>query len=186
MTLTEKQKRGLWIVTLYPVAVFVVALLLALILPSTAGEGELSYSTVLATVVAALILLINHLALMTATERCRVCFNLFATPEEWQAANAEPEQASSLAKQELQRTHNAHRNATENTVPFAVLLVPFLMLNPPAITAWVWLMLFSVGRLGHGWSFLFAKDNLRGLFMTLSLLGLCGMSATMLLGMVAY
>jgi glucose-6-phosphate isomerase len=52
--------------------------------------------------------------LMTATETTPVRYKLYATPEEWEASDDNKQDATQVARQELERAHNAHRNATEN------------------------------------------------------------------------
>ncbi|WP_365772434.1 MAPEG family protein [Roseibium sp.] len=87
--------------------------------------------------VAAAGLLANHSWLMTSTELTRSRFELYATPEEWTAAGKSRSQADQKGLEELERRHNTHRNATENTVYFAFLGVVFALVSPPAFAAFV-------------------------------------------------
>ena len=70
-----------------------------------------------------LLLVINHTVLMTTTELTRLKYDLKATPEEWAASDHNRADITAEAETELERQHNAHRNATENTVYFAMLAI---------------------------------------------------------------
>ena len=138
-------------------------------LPST----ELFTALVIATV----LLLLNHTWLMTTTELTRAQFKMYSTPEEWEAAGLNPEDASTEGIHELKRRHDTHLNTTENCIYFVLLAMLFSISSPPTVTAQVWIVGFAVARLGYTRSFLSGKDNARGLFMTLSLLSLFGMAS---------
>lgn len=71
---------------------------------------------ILGLVVSAVLLVINHTWLMTTTELTRVRFGMHATPEEWAASGEQPENAPAEGLRELDRRHNIHRNATENSI----------------------------------------------------------------------
>ena len=134
-------------------------------------------NSVRALVAAAILLLVNHSWLMTATEVTRARFKMFATPEEWIASGTKSQDASAAGLRELKRHHNAHRNATENTVYYALLSFIFVMVSPTTIAALIWLIVFPIARLGHTYSYLHGRDNARGVFMTLSLLSVYGMGS---------
>ncbi|WFE92092.1 MAPEG family protein [Roseibium porphyridii] len=145
-------------------------------LPST---GLLS-----AFVFSAALLLANHTWLMTATELTRVRFGLHATPEEWEASANAREDVPQVGWQELERHHNAHRNATENTVYFALLAAIFCLVSPPLAACWVWILGFAVGRCGHSRCYLTGRDGLRGLFMSVSLLSLYGLATYLIVAVM--
>ena len=46
----------------------------------------------------------------------------------------------------------------------------------------LWGLGFPLGRLGHSWGYLYGKDGIRGLFMTISLLSQLGMVTYLILG----
>jgi len=143
-----------------------------------------SQQTLAVLVAAAALLLINHSWLMTSTELTRSRYGLFATPEEWAAAEKDRSGASAQGLQELERRHNAHRNTTENTVYFVFLAVPMAMISPSYPAFVVWVCGFGVARLGYTCSYLTGRDGLRGLFMSGGLLSLYGMVGYLLLAMV--
>jgi len=138
-----------------------------------------------ALVIAGTLLVLNHTWLMTATELTRLKYNMHASPEEWAENNARKEDVAEQGWIELDRHHNAHRNATENTVYFGVVAVIFSVVSPPVLAAQIWLVGFSVARLGYTFSALRGKPGLRGLFMSLSLLSLYGLTGYLVLSVVA-
>ena len=71
---------------------------------------------------------------------------------------------------ELERRHNTHRNTTENTIYFTLLALVFVLVSPTTVAAQAWIVGFAVARLGYTYSYLAGKDDVRGLFMSLSLL----------------
>ncbi|WP_428642149.1 MAPEG family protein [Roseibium sp.] len=131
---------------------------------------------ILALIASLLLLLANHTWLMTSTELTRLKYGLHATPEEWDASASNRSDVSDEGIRELERRHNAHANATENTVHFALLAFLFSIVSPPPAAAITWLVGFSLGRLGHTWSYLAGMDNARGLFMSISLTSLYGLA----------
>ncbi len=163
----------------YPFVVLLISLLLNLFIfgiePFFASLPTKPVFVVAA--IAAMMLAANHSILMTTTELVRTRYGLHATPEEWVASDDDPDKASGLGIQELARNHNTHRNATENTVIFAVLAPLFIMCSPSAIAAAFWLVGFGIGRLGHTYGFLKGREGIRGLFMTVNLLSLYGMAS---------
>ena len=130
------------IVTVYPFVILILSLVvnyfafgvspLLVSLPSTQIVGLL--------VIAAVLLVVNHSWLMTTTELTRARFNMHATPEEWEASAALLEHVSEEGWRELERRHNAHRNATENMIYFAVLAGIFVLVSPPALAAAAWII----------------------------------------------
>jgi len=175
----RRQRRMARIVTLYPVAVLLVALALNVfafeVRPYAAALPSAEVMRTL--VVAAGLLVLNHTWLMTATELTRGQFKMHATPEEWAASGATPEDAPRIGVRELERHHNAHRNTTENTVYFSLLAVVFILASPPSIVAHAWIVGFAVARLGYTYSYLRGRDGARGLFMTLGLLAMYGIAS---------
>ncbi len=75
---------------------------------------------------------------------------------------------------ELERRHNTHRNTTENTIYFILLALVFVFVSPTTVAAQAWIIGFAIARLGYTYSYLAGKDNVRGLFMSLSLLSKYG------------
>ena len=109
---------------------------------------------------------------------------MFSTPEEWAASGALRQDASEEGLREVERRHNAHRNTTENMTHFVLLSLVFVMCSPPALAARVWLIGFPLARLGYTHSYLAGRDDLRGLFMSLSLLAMYGIASYLLLSFV--
>ena len=143
-----------------------------------------SVEIITALVLSAVMLLINHTWLMTTTELTRLKYNMHATPEEWAASKYGKDDVSQEGVQELERRHNAHNNATENTVHFVLLSLLVCIVSPAALMAQVWFLSFAIGRLGHTFSYLSGRDGLRGIFMSVSLISLYGLSSYLLLSLV--
>ncbi len=184
--LDNKQVKTIKIIIAYPFGVLGISILLNLLLLDihSIKIGIPIAPIIYAIAIAALLFVINHSWLMTATELVRVKHRMYATPEEWEASGTRWEDISQSAKQALDRVHNAHRNTTENTVYFLLLLVPFIFSTPPVNTAYVWIIGFAVARIGYTYSYLYGKDNLRGAFMTLSLIAMYGLASYLVLSMV--
>ena len=134
-----------------------------------------------AAVVAGLMLTANHSWLMTATELTRARYGLLTTPEEWARSGRSVDETPTSAAAELARNHNAHRNATENTVHFVWLATLVLMSGPPPAAALTWLVGYALARLGHTYGYLFGHDGLRGIFMSFSLVALYGLASHLVL-----
>ncbi len=184
--LDDRQRRGMAIIIAYPIVVaFISAVLNFFVLGVEpyiiALPPEESIYALVATVI---LLTINHSWLMTATELTRVRFMMYATPEEWAASGMKKESATKLGIEELERTHNAHRNTTENTVCFALLSLVFILSSPGVNALIVWLVAYSVARLGYTYSYLTGKDGARGLFMTVSLLCMYGIATYLAISLV--
>ena len=178
--------RTVVVVKLYPVGlILLVVLVNGLVLGVEAPAAALpSNETLVVLIVAAALLLIDHTWLMTSTELVRVRNGMHSTPEEWAANGRRREDVPEQAWRELERRHNAHRNATENTVYFALLSALFVVASPAWTAALTWLLTFPLARLGYTYSYLSGKDGLRGLFMSLSLLALYGMATYLVMGLV--
>jgi len=141
--------------------------------------------TVMATLVfAAVLLLVNHTWLMTETELTRARYGMFATPEEWAAAKKQRSDASTRGLDEVERRQNAHRNSTENMVHFALLTVLVAFASPSVPAVLTWIGGYGIARLGYTYSYLSGHDNLRGLFMSLGLLGLFGLASYLVLALL--
>ncbi|MDP2575889.1 MAPEG family protein [Vibrio penaeicida] len=184
--LDEKQRKFSRIVIFYPLGVFVVSLLINWVFldvrPLTASTPDNSINGSLA--VSGVIMLINHVWLMTSTELVRVRYRIYATPEEWKASDSSIEDVSDVGWQELERVQNAHRNTNENTVYFLALVLPFALSSPPSVTAYLWIVSYALARLGYTYSYLSGRDNLRGLFITLGLLSLFGIASYFLMALL--
>ena len=175
----QRQLRTMLMVKGYPIAVLLVSVVLN---GFVFGIGQIDVSLpstecVHALIIAAALLIINHTWLMTSTELTRVRFNLFATPEERSASGTSQEDAPEEGLQELDRRHNAHRNTTENTIYFILLAFIFVLVSPTTVAAQVWIIGYSLARLGFTFSYLTGRNSARGLFMTLSLLPVYGMAS---------
>ncbi len=143
-----------------------------------------SNEVIAALILSAVLLLANHTWLMTSTELTRLKYNMHATPEEWETSEYVKAEVSLKGLQELERRHNAHGNATENIVHFVLLAVLICVVSPVTIMAQVWFLSFAVSRLGHTFSYLSGRDDLRGIFMSVSLVSLYGLASYLLLSLV--
>ncbi len=85
---------------------------------------------------------------------------------------------------ELERRHNTHRNTTENTIYFILLVLVFVLVSPTTVAAQAWIVGFAVARLGYTYSYLAGKDGARGLFMSLSLLAMYGIASYLVMSLV--
>ncbi|WP_104402673.1 MAPEG family protein [Vibrio penaeicida] len=177
--LDEKQRKFSKIVIFYPLGVFIASLLINwLVLDVNAFNASIPDKSIIGSMaVSGVIMLINHVWLMTATELVRVKYRIYATPEEWKASDSNIEDVSDVGWQELERVQNAHRNTNENTIYFLALALPFALLDPPSVTAYLWIVAYALARLGYTYSYLSGQDNLRGLFMTLGLLSSFGIAS---------
>lgn len=182
--LDNKRRRGILLINLYPYVILIIAALINLAFFSVTFKFEIPTSHHLAAIsIFALLICINHSWLMTTTEITRVKFKMYATPEEWRASGTSINDISEQGKLELGRQHNAHRNLTENLTIFLALAIPFILTSPPKILSYIFLIGFAVGRLGHTYSYLNGMDNLRGLFMSISLLSMYGVASYLILGL---
>lgn len=164
------------IIIAYPFAILTASLIVNLVLGVSPMTVALPTEPVVtALIIAAALLVLNHGWLMTTTELTRLQHGLHATPEEWAQSGTRRENASPLGLQELERRHAAHRNATENTVLFALLAAIFSITSPSALIGYMWLVGFAVARLGHTYSFIQGRDGLRGIFMSASLVAMFGL-----------
>jgi uncharacterized MAPEG superfamily protein len=184
--LSDSQRRTMRIVSAYPLVPLIVGIALNLFafgvtplivaLPSTA--------CVTALIIAGVLLAVSHTWLMTSTELTRVRFKLYATPEEWATSGTSPRDVSEVAARELERCHNAHRNTTENTVYFTLLAVAFVLISPTTLAAQTWLIGFGLARLGYTYSYLAGNDNVRSVFMTLTLLATYGIASYLVMSLI--
>lgn len=144
-----------------------------------------SPEVIFALTVSSALLIGNHTWLMTTTELTRVRFNMAATPEEWAEKGANRQDTPRLAVEELERRHNAHRNTTENMVYFVFLVLLIVFVSPATLTVLVWAVGFGIARLGYTYSYLSGRTGARGLFMSLSLLSLYGMTSYLVMAAFA-
>lgn len=184
----KRRQRNMMIVKAYPFALLLIGIALNFFVfgISPLAPALPSIGPIHALVVAAVLLVINHTWLMTTTELTRARFKMFATPEEWAASGTSQQSAPGEGVRELERHHNAHRNTTENTVYFVFLALIFVMVSPTIYAAYVWVAGFAVARLGYTYSYLKGKDDLRGLFMSLSLLAMYGMASYLAMSAFLY
>ncbi len=173
------------IIKLYPVGLLIIAAFINWLMGIQPIRIALPEHTAMLVLLSAVVMLVfNHTWLMTTTELTRLRFGLQTTPEEWKAKGLDHKSASELGIQELQRHHNAHRNMTENTLLFSLLAPLFLFTSPVLMAIYVWLVGFALGRLGHTLAYLSGNDGLRGIFMSISLLGLYGMVSYLMLALL--
>lgn len=174
-----KKRKFFWIIVAYPFVLLLLGLLANLFLFGVEPAViALPSSAVLASLAAsALMLLVNHAWLMTGTELTRLKYDMHATPEEWVASGRAREDVSKEGLEELDRHHNAHMNATENIVYFAIFALLVGIITPVVLAAQVWIVGFAIGRLGHSFSYLTGRDGLRGIFMSVSLVSLGGLAS---------
>jgi len=180
MSSDQKRKtRYTKIIVAYPFALIAISVLANVLLfgVTPAVVALPTFSLVAALVASAILLLVNHTWLMTSTELTRLNYDMHATPEEWAASGHLQSDVSAEGARELERRHNAHRNATENTVHFAFLALLVGGVSPVTLAAQVWTIGFAVGRLGHSFCYLTGRDGARGAFMSVSLISLYGLAS---------
>jgi len=179
LELTKKQRKGMLIIIAYPLVLIIIATLLNVFaFGSNPVDLSLPSREVLTLlIIASVLLVVNHTWLMTATELVRVRYKMYATPEEWLENGLNKKDTPEVGFTELERVHNAHRNTTENTLYFILLSTLFILSSPTQASAMAWLIGFPVARLGYTYSYLSGKDNVRGLFMTLSLIAIYGLAS---------
>ena len=182
----KRQKRTMSIVVIYQIVVILLSVALSIFVFKvhpfvvTLPSNELFQTLIIATV----LLVLNHTWLMTATELTRARFKMYSTPEEWLASGTNREDATKKGISELERHHSTHQNTTENVVYYVLLALIFVFSSPPTIVATVWLVGFAVARLGYTYSYLYGKDNARGLFMSLSLLAMYGLASYLVMSLI--
>jgi uncharacterized MAPEG superfamily protein len=182
----KRQKRTMSIVVIYQIVVILLSVALNIFVFEvhpfvvTLPSNELFQTLIIATV----LLVLNHTWLMTATELTRVRFKMYSTPEEWLASGTNREDATKKGISELERHHSTHQNTKENVVYYVLLALIFVFSSPPTIVATVWLVGFAVARLGYTYSYLYGKDNARGLFMSLSLLAMYGLASYLVMSLI--
>ena len=183
----RRVRRGVTVVSAYPFAVLLIGVALnLLVFGVTPWVVALpSVESVRALAIAAVILVVNHTWIMTATELTRVRYRMYATPEEWAASGTRAEDALKDGVRELERHHNTHRNTTENVVYFALLAAIFVLTSPAPLAVQIWLVGFAIARLGYTYGYLAGKDGARGRFMTLSLLAQYGIASYLVIGALA-
>ena len=175
----ERIRKFTMIILAYPVALILIAVgLNAFVFGMTPLIVALpSPQTVSALIVAGVLLVLNHIWLMTATELVRLHHNMYASPEEWAQNGARREDVAQQGWEELERHHNAHRNATENTLYFVLLALAISVVSPSTLAAQTWIIGFAVARLGYTFSALRGRSDFRGVFMSLSLLAMYGLAS---------
>ena len=183
----QRKRKFRRIIIGYPVALVSVAVLVNLLAFGVAPllPALPSAPVLVALGIAGALLLANHTWLMTSTELTRLHYGTHATPEEWAAAGQHADDMTSEARAELDRRHNAHRNATENTVLFAFLVLVFALASPPPLAAMIWIVGFAMARLCYSYAYLSGMDGLRGICMSLSLLSLYGIATYLVMSMLA-
>lgn len=174
-----------WIVKVYPFAVLILAIGLNIafgIKPVEVTIPSQAIITLLAC--AAILLVINHSWIMTVTELTRNRFNIFASPEERITSGHTKAQTTEKGQAEIERCLNTHRNTTENVVYYMLLVFVFSLVSPNSLSAWVWILMFPIARLGYTFSYFIGNDNTRGVFMSLSLLSVYAMASYLAMAFV--
>ncbi len=172
-----------WIIKIYPFGVLLLSIglnfsfgiePLQASIPSTELLGLLSFSAIL--------LVINHSWIMTATELTRNRFKIFASPEEQVSNDISESGITEKGRSEIERHLNTHRNTTENIVYYIFLALIFILVSPSQLAAWVWILAFPLARLGYTYSYFMGNDSVRGIFMSLTLLSVYGISGYLAFG----
>ena len=175
------------IVKVYPLGVLAIGVVLNLFVFGVNSVAVALPSTVSirALIIAAVLLVINHTWLMSTTELTRLRFKMYSTPEEWAASGTSRHDAPDEGLRELERRHNTHRNTTENTIYFILLVLVFVSVSPTTLAAQTWIVGYAVARLGYTYSYLAGNDRARGAFMSLSLLAMYGVASYLVMSLVA-
>jgi hypothetical protein len=184
--LDKKQRKAIVVIIAYPIVVTIIAAILNLFVFGIRSYTITIPSTYVLNVlaIAAVLLVINHTWIMIATELVRVRYRMYATPEEWSESVTSRKDSPEVGVIELERVHNVHRNTTENVVYFILLSSIYVFSSPTELGALFWLLSFSGARLGYTYSYLTGKDDLRGLFMTLTLLAMYGLASYNLISLI--
>ena len=175
------------IVKVYPLGVLAIGIVLNLFVfgVNSVAVALPSTESIRALIIAAVLLVINHTWLMTTTELTRLRFKMYSTPEEWAASGTSRHDAPDEGLRELERRHNTHRNTTENTIYFILLVLVFVSVSPTSLAAQTWIVGYAVARLGYTYSYLAGNDRARGAFMSLSLLAMYGVASYLVMSLVA-
>ncbi len=187
-TKNEPRKQRVKIIILaYPFALLLISIALNLFVFGVKPfvSALPSAEIYIALVIAAVLLIVNHTWLMTTTELTRIRFNMFATPEEWDSSEFNRREAPQKGLEELERRHNAHRNTTENAVYFLFLTLLFAIASPTILAAYAWVVGYALARLGYTFSYLAGNSDIRGLFMSLSLISVYGMASYLVISLFA-
>lgn len=175
------------IIKAYPLALILISLIINLVVFEVDSPviALPSKQITWAIVVSGVLLVLNHTWLMTTTELTRLHYNMYATNEEWEDNNAKKEDVDGQGWIELERHHNAHRNATENTVYFVFLASIVCIVSPSTLMAQFWLICFAVARIGYTFGALRRMSTLRQISMSFSLLAIYGLSSYLVLSLIA-
>jgi uncharacterized MAPEG superfamily protein len=181
----ELSARARAILTGYPLALLAVGIVVNIFIGVQPAAVALpSMWCLRAMAAAALLLVVNHTWLMTATEMSRARFEIYASPEEYEAEDRSATDASAEGLREVERHHNVHLNDTENAVRFVAVAVVFMFISPADLAAGVWLVGYGVARLGYTYSYLRRMTDWRGAFMTLGLVSMYGVGSYVLLSLI--
>lgn len=170
----------------YPFALIIIGILINMfvfgISPIEIGLPE--KSLIVAFIFSFVLLVANHIWLMTSTELARLKGGISTTPEEWAERGQVKDDANQHAWDEVERRHNAHRNTTENIVYFIPLALTMLIIGPSGYVFETWVMCFALARLGYTYAYLSKNTDLRGIFMSLSLLPVFAMASYLVLAVL--
>jgi len=172
------QKKSYWIIKAYPFGVLMLAIALNFMFGIESIQISNPSKELLGLIsCAAIILVINHSWIMTVTELTRNRYKVFASPEEWVSSGYKKLDVTEKGSFEIERCLNTHRNTTENIVYYILFLFIFSFVTPSQLAAWVWVLVFPVSRLGYTYSYFTGNDNMRGIFMSLTLLSVYGIAS---------
>jgi len=178
----QKTSPGL-IIKIYPFAIVLISIILNLLLGVAPIEASVpSFDIIKVLSFSAAILMINHSWIMTATELTRHRFKIFASPEEWKDSGLRKENITDEGQFEIERHLNTHRNTTENIVYYIFLAGILSFVSPNTLIASIWLLMFPISRLGYTYCYFSGKDDIRGIFMSLTLLSVYGLSSYLIIG----
>lgn len=172
------QSSSYWIIKVYPFVVLVLAIALNFMFGinpvQISSPSEELFGLILCS---AVMLTINHSWIMTVTELTRNRYKIFASPEEWISNGYKKSDVSDKGSFEIERCLNTHRNTTENIVYYIFLIFVFSFISPNQFAAWIWVCLFPISRLGYTYCYFTGKDDIRGIFMSLTLLSVYGLAS---------
>jgi len=183
---SEQNKSSGWIIKIYPFALLLISLVINFLLGATSIEVKVpSFEIIKVLSISAILLTINHSWIMTTTELTRLRFRIFASPEEWKSSGRSKDSITGEGQFEIDRHLNTHRNTTENIVYYIFLAGIFSFISPTTLIASIWLLMFPLARLGYTYCYFSGKDDIRGIFMSLSLLSVYGISSFLAINIIA-
>jgi len=174
-----------WIIKAYPFVILVLAMVLNYMFGINSVQISSPSDELFGLILcSAIMLTINHSWIMTVTELTRNKYKIFASPEEWIANGYKKSDVSDKGSFEIERCLNTHRNTTENIVYYILFIFIFSFVSPSQWAAWAWIIIFPISRLGYTYCYFTGQDNVRGIFMSLTLLSVYGMASYLALSFI--